>query len=511
MRIAAVDLGSNSFHLVIVDVRPDGTFTPLVREKAMLRLGDGVAREGRIPDDDAELALETLRRFRSLADAAGADEIVACATSAIREASNSAELVERAEREASIAIRVISGQEEARLIFGAVRASLLLHPAPAVCLDLGGGSLEVTVGDTAALAWATSVKLGVARLTTELVRDDPPTEADLRRLSGRIHDVLGPVAAEVARFAPQMLVGTSGTFCDLARVVAVRRSGSAPVSINQFAMTLTELEVLADEALPLPAGKRRRIPGLDAKRADQLPAGLTVAIESMRLLGFDTMTVGEWALREGIVLDAIDRHDPADWGDDPRAIRRSSVRDLAVRCGVDTDHAAHVARLATAVFDGTAAVHGLGGEHRELLEHAASLHDIGEHVDHDDHHKHSAYLVQHGRLRGFTPDEVAVLATLARFHRKGEPKTSFEPYKALDDDERSAATWLLACLQLADGIEHGHTRAVHDVRIDLAGDAVGVSLVATGDADLALWGARRKLALFERLVDRPVEVRVLTA
>src|SRR4051812_36282531 len=271
MRIAALDLGSNSFHLLVVDAHADGTFVPLVREKEMLRLGDVVSREGRISEAASERAVATVRRFRTLADGVAAEEIVACATSAIREADNGAELVDRIYDETGVSVDVISGRDEARLIFGAVRASVLLDPGPAICFDLGGGSLEVMVGDSAGLLWSTSVHLGVARLSAELVSSDPPSEDDLRRLAERLTATLAPVAGEVADLAPAMAIGSSGTLCDLARMVAARREGTAPVSVNNLCVTRDELLAVHEKLLSMPSEDRRRLPGLDPQRADLIP------------------------------------------------------------------------------------------------------------------------------------------------------------------------------------------------------------------------------------------------
>src|SRR5690606_7645771 len=155
-----------------------------------------------------------------------------------------------------------------------------------------------------------------------------------------------------------------------------------------------------------------------------IPAGSLFLTTAMELFGFEEMTISEWALREGIVLDVIGRHDPADWTDDPRAIRRASVHGLARRCQWPEEHSRHVARLALELFDATRELHGLTDDDREMLEFGALLHDIGEHVASQGHHKHGAYLVQHGQLRGFTPEDVQLLAALARWHRRGEPKAT---------------------------------------------------------------------------------------
>ncbi|MCA1843628.1 MAG: Ppx/GppA family phosphatase, partial [Actinobacteria bacterium] len=409
MRIAAIDLGTNSFHLLVVDAGPEGSFVPLVREKEMLRLGDDVAREGRISREGARRALATLRRFRALADGAGATRVVACATSAFREASNGRRLAATLAEETGIDARIIDGETEASLIYSAVRASVLMEKGPVLAFDLGGGSLEVMVGDGNALWWARSLPLGVARLTAELVRHDALTGGDQRRLRKRIVNLLEPVAGEIADLfeagvpgGPSLAVGSGGTFCDLARMVAYRRSGGIPVSVNQFAFSRLELLDLHEQLMAATAAERRRIPGLELRRADLVPAGAMLLATAMELFGFDELTVSEWALREGMVLDTIRTLQPVDVVPGGVVdIRRASVEALGRRCNWDEAHARHVAHLATQIFDGSHRLHRLNEADRELLRYAALLHDIGEHVSVMAQHKHTAYLIQHGRLRGF--------------------------------------------------------------------------------------------------------------
>ena len=499
-------MGTNSFHLLVVEAHPDGTFVPLVREKEMLRLGDSVGREGRIGERLMDQAVITLRRFSAMADGIGCDEVVACATSAIREADNGSELVDRILQETSIRPRVISGRDEARLIFAAVRASVLLDPAPALCFDLGGGSLEIMVGDRAGLLWSTSLKLGVARLTAELVDSDPLSEHDQRRLRYRLTALLAPVADVAADLGPKMAVGSSGTFCDLARMVAAARNGGAPVSVNQLCVNRQDFLAVHEEILACNAQDRLRISGLDARRVDLIPAGSMVLATAMELFGFDEFTVSEWALREGIVLEAIGHHDPADWTGDPRSLRRGSVLSLARRCGWDEAHGTQVAQLAGDLFDRTLPLHRLTDVDRELLEYAGLLHDIGEHVSTSSHHKHTAYLVEHGQLRGFDPEEVLALAALARYHRNAEPKQSHEPFRSLPPERQERVTKLAALLRLADGLDRGHQGAVEGIDVEIGADRVRVDVQASGDIDLELWGARRKRRLFERILERRVEI-----
>jgi exopolyphosphatase/guanosine-5'-triphosphate,3'-diphosphate pyrophosphatase len=508
VRIAALDLGSNSFHLLVADVHADGTFLPLIREKEMLRLGDAVARYGRVPEATADAAVATVRRFRKLADAAGVVESLACATSAIRTAANGDELVDRIESEAGIAVEVIDGLEEARLIFGAVRASVMLEPAPALCFDLGGGSVEIMVGDAAGMQWAASERLGVARLTNELVHSDPLSKTDRRALRDRITQALEPVAEKVATFEPKLVVGSSGTLEDIAHMVAARRDANVPVSLNQLTFTREEFLPLHRELTTVSAAERRRIVGLEARRIDLIPAGSTFLATAMDLFDFDEMTVSEWALREGMVLDAIGRHDPADWSDDPRSIRRGSVQSLARRCRWPEGHSTHVATLALQLFDGTASLHGMIPPDRELLEYAALLHDIGEHVSHDGHDHHAAYLVRHGGLRGFDPEEVRILTAIVRWHRRGDPKSSDETMIDLPADAQERVRRLTALLRVADGLDRGRHQVVSNLTVRCGPSLVIVGVDAPGDPELELWGARRKRDLFEKVFGRELELTV---
>jgi exopolyphosphatase/guanosine-5'-triphosphate,3'-diphosphate pyrophosphatase len=511
MRIAAIDLGTNSFHLLIVEARPDGSFVPLVREKEMLRLGGDVTRDGRISREAARRATQTLRRFRSLADNAGATQVVACATSAFREAANGLRLATAIHDETGISVRIIDGQEEAGLIYSAIRSSVLMARGPVLAFDLGGGSLEVMVGDGSDLWWATSLPLGVARLSAELVRNDPPSGGDRRRLRRRLVELLGPVAADVAtRYGaappegPALAVGSGGTFCDLARMLAYRRTGTMPVSVNQLTFRRHEFLELHQHLFESTAAERRRLPGLEPRRAELVPAGSMVLATAMELFGFDQFTVSEWALREGIVLDAIrrDRLYAEDGGD----IRRSSVVALARRCNWDEPHCRHVAHLAGELFDETRRLHRLGPRERELLESAALLHDIGEHVSVLAQHKHTSYLIQHGRLRGFSPEEVSALAALARYGGRGEPKSSHKPFGSLDGKTRERVVKLAALLRLAASLDRGRAQSVETVEVEQQGARLRLRVRSLANPELEVWAAQRQSGLFERAFGRRLEV-----
>jgi exopolyphosphatase/guanosine-5'-triphosphate,3'-diphosphate pyrophosphatase len=510
MKIAALDLGSNSFHLIVADAQADGSFRPLVTEKEMLLLGDDVVRHGgRISDELIERSVATVRRFRMLAESVGATELHAVATSALRSAENGDEVLTRFEDEVGISVDLISGAREAALIFGAIRHAVVLDPAPALCADLGGGSLELIVGDTHGPVWLSSLPLGVSRLSAHYITEDPVSKRDRRRLHDAVRKQLDPALAEAMEHAPGMLVGSSGTFTDIARMVAVRRTGSVPNAMNQFRFTKEEFGELASELFTLDRAARRKVDGLDSRRADLIHAGLVVCGALFDATGLHEMTISEWALREGVLLRAIQSHDAVDWSDDPRAIRRASVLTLAERCSWNAAHAQHVAKLAVSLFDQCASLHGLRLSNRYLLEYAALLHDIGEHVAVDGHHRHGAYLVMHGALRGFTPEEIQIMAAIVRWHRKGEPKDTDEIYGSLSVESLQRVRTCVAFLRVADGLDRSYQQAVASVAVHVSASAVDIVLhrASGADIELELWGARRKRDLLGRVFARDVHVR----
>ena len=344
------------------------------------------------------------------------------------------------------------------------------------------------VGDSGSLTWATSLPLGVARLTADHVHSDPISKSDRRALRDRIVEVLDPVVKEVSTFEPKLAVGSSGTLESLAEMVAARRVEDAPATLNQLSITRRELLALHKELLASKAADRLRMEGLDARRVDLIIAGSMVLATAMELFDLDQLTISEWALREGIVLDAVGRHEPDDWSDDPHAIRGNAVVGLARRCNWAEAHARQVATLALDLFDGTTELHGLHAADRELLEFAALLHDIGEHVASSGHHKHGAYLIRNGQLRGFAPDEIELLAAVVRWHRRGEPRVTDE-FPLLDADAIERVRTLAAILRVADGLDRSRNQAVYGLDTMVTPSLVLLRIRALEDPELEIWGA----------------------
>ena len=289
-------------------------------------------------------------------------------------------------------------------------------------------------------------------------------------------------------------------------MIAARRDETMPRTLHHLTFSRTELDALQADLVESTSAQRRKMAGLDAKRVDLIVAGVELMSLAMELFEVDELTVSEWALREGMVLDAIGRHDPADWSDDPFAIRRASVMALARRCSWPEEHSRHVAMLALELFDQLRELHGLTDEDRELLEYAALLHDIGEHVAHEGHDRHAAYLVTHGRLRGLTPAAITELTGLVRWHRRGDPKSNDDLVGALDGEQRDRVRRIVAILRVADGLDRGRKQVVTGVNVRVGPEMVLLHVRAQGDPELELWGARRKRDLFEKVFDRELEL-----
>jgi exopolyphosphatase / guanosine-5'-triphosphate,3'-diphosphate pyrophosphatase len=508
MRIAAIDIGTNSVHMIIVQVRPDGSFEVVDREKAMTRLGAG-GLDGRALTPSAMAAtLQALSRFRRLAESRQTDEIVAAATSATREAGNAGDFLAAVAAYTGIRARVISGPEEARLIHLAASYGTSLSGGTVV-IDIGGGSVEITCGTSGAPDLARSFKLGVIRLTERFVRSDPLDARDQRRLVRHIERQAGDYLQEIARRGFQQVIGTSGTMTSLG-VLALTGQGTAPGDIRNLRVPAKAFHKLRKQLVTLDLQERLALPGLDPRRADLAPASVVLVDTLLGALGATDVLLSDFALREGLVLDYIRRNARhiATIEQYPD-VRRRSVMELGDRLQYWTPHAHHVAHLATRLFDETRDTHGLGDREREWLEFGALLHDIGMHISYKAHHRHSYYLIRHGDLRGMSPEEIEVVAQVARYHRRGRPRKAHASFAELRPKIRRAVRVLAACVHLAEGLDRSHGQAIADLRLVRRGDDCALQVQTTGDAELEIWAAHRQVAPFERMLGCHVSFETL--
>jgi exopolyphosphatase / guanosine-5'-triphosphate,3'-diphosphate pyrophosphatase len=509
MRIAAIDIGTNSIHMIVVKVRPDLSFEVIDREKDMVRLGAGGLDGRNLTPAAMSAALQTLAKFRRLAESNKVDEIIATATSATREAENGGDFVAEVGRQTGIRIRVISGTEEARLIHLAAGYGVDVGGNTAVVIDIGGGSVEITVGTATHLNVGKSFKTGVIRLTERFVRTDPLSAHDERRLVKYLNREMGAHIEQIAQSGFDRVIGTSGTILSLGAVALTEEEGAPPQDLRNQRVPAKALRRLRKRLVAADIEERLHMPGLDPRRADLSVAGSVLLDTILRGLGAEDLTLCDLALREGLVLDYIHRNSARirkvqRYPD----VRRRSVVELGERCGYWSEHAQQVARLALSIFDQTRSVHGLGDREREWLEYAALLHDVGVHISYDRHHRHSYYLIKNGDLRGFDPREIEVIALVARYHRQATPKKSHEGYADLNNTLRGTVRVLSAIARLAEGLDRSHAQALAGIDLFPRGDDYLARLRANGDAELELWAAHRHVAPLERELALPIRFEV---
>ena len=511
MRIAAIDIGTNSVHMIVVRVRPDLSFEVIDREKAMVRLGAGGLDGKELTTEAMGAALQALSKFKRLAESHTVDKILAAATSATREARNGGEFLSRIEAETGIRPRVITGAEEARLIHLAAVYGVDVGGARAVVIDIGGGSTEITLGTATSVQAARSFKIGVIRLTERFVKSDPLSGRDEQKLTKHILSEIDRHCEQITSTGFDRVIGTSGTILSLGTVATSISEGAIPSELRNLRVGAKQIRRLRKEVVALSLAQRLTIPGLDPRRADLVVAGGVLLDTILRRLGADDITLCDLALREGLVLDYIRRNSKhiAHVDSIPDVRRRSSL-ELAERCNYYAEHAQQVVRLALAIFDQTRTVHGLTDREREWLEFAALLHDIGSLISYERHHRHSYYLIRNGDLRGFDPDEIEVVALVARYHRRGVPKRSHEEYSRLPSPLRKTVRTLASILRVAESLDRSHTQTIAGLDFrDRGADAL-LQIKTTGDAELEVWATNRHLQPFEALLGKPVRLEAAT-
>lgn len=492
MRIAAIDLGTNSVHMIVCRIRPDLSFEVIDSEKDMIRLGAGGLGGRTLLDSSMAVAMQTLSKFRRLAESHGVDEIIAAATSAVREATNGADFIAAVQRDVGIRVRVISGTEEARLIHQAAVYAVGVGAAPAVVIDIGGGSTEITLGTAARMQLGRSFKLGAIRLTEKFSKSDPLAGRDERRLVKHVRRDTGPFLRQVVKRGFQRVIGTSGTILALGTLAAGRHGASDTRNLRVSARSLHRLR---KELTERTMDERLKMPGMDPRRADLSVAGAVLLDTLIESLGAEEFTLCDFALREGLILEYIQKNQAhirkvERYPD----VRRRSVVELAERCNYLPEHAQQVARMAVALFDATKKEHGLGDREREWLEYGALLHDIGVHISYERHHKHSYYLIKNGDLRGFDPAEIEIIGLVARYHRQATPKKTHDGYDTLDRASRKTVRVLAALVRLAEGLDRSHGQAFSTLTVGRDAKGMAVRLRGTGDSELELWAALRHAA-----------------
>jgi exopolyphosphatase / guanosine-5'-triphosphate,3'-diphosphate pyrophosphatase len=488
-RIAAIDVGTNSIHMIVAEAQGQG-YRVIDKEKEMVQLGRGALERMPLTDAAMSAGVSTLRSMVEIARRHSVDDIVAVATSAIREAPNRKRFIAEVQRAAGIDLRVISGEEEADYIYRAVRSAVEFHGGTSLSIDIGGGSVELILGTSTEVFLTRSEPLGSLRVAQRFGLESAVGDRQIKKTRRAIRKMLKKSLARIASVPFDFTIGTSGTIVTLAELAG----GAKPVTSGLRWITRSRVRELIRELAPLTTSDRAKKFNLEEKRAGTIVGGAIVLDEVMRGLEIEHLRACDAALREGIVETMLDRL--RDHAPDPAGVRRTSVLELAERMHLDIAHAEHVAHLAVRIFDQLEDVHRLRTGERELLESAALLHEAGMHVSYQGHHKHSYYLISHAGLRGFTSDQVAIIANVARYYRKAPPHPDHQNYAQLSPAQQDVVRKLAAILRIAAALDRGRHAIVSDIDLDLGENVVSFGLALRGDADLEIEHARRKAKLF---------------
>jgi len=504
VRIAAIDIGSNSIRQIVADVSTAGSIRIIDEMKAAPRLGAGLSRTGRLSAGSMRYALEAVQRMTTLARQLGAVRIHVVATSAVREAENRRDFLDLVREETGLKVRLLTGEDEARLSFRSALAHFDLGVRRAVVMDIGGGSLELAMSADGLVERLESFPFGALRLTEEFLGERPKPK-QLRKLRATVRDGIRRVLP-VRDWRGAQLIGSGGTFTNLGAMHLAARGMPFDGRVHGTQVKREEIEHTLDMLLASSRTERAAIPGLNPGRADIILAGLAVAAEVMARIEAREVTVSGYGIREGLLLESA-RVSPAPA--DPGEARERSIRQFAERCHYEQPHAEQVQKLALQLFDAVGRRLGCEPADREILSDAALLHDVGYHIGHAKHHKHSFHLISHAELLGVSPEQKVLIAHVARYHRGAEPRRRHREYAQLDQETRRKICRLAAILRLADGLDRGHAGAVKQLKVRWLARAVRVMLFPHTKATslrLEVWGATRKSELLEKVCKRSIEL-----
>ncbi len=489
MKLAAIDIGTNSIHMIVVDVLQRRNFEIVDREKEMVKLGAGVFATNRLSDRAFDMGLETIQRYVQLADQLGVDEIITAATSAIREAQNGEAFLKQVFRRTKITPRMISGKEEARLIFLAVRNAIAIADESALVFDIGGGSTEVVLGNQDNIRLGTSLKLGVLRLLDMFADQGPMGDEARGVLEAHIRFLAQQTLAEAREIGFTQVIGTSGTIRTLGEAAYRASQDKSLRSVNAEVVQLSDLQTLTDQLIGLKPGKRAGIGGISEKRTDAIHLGGVLLLQLLEMAETKEITLCDASLREGLILDYLERHSQNVVTLPHQDLRHRKAAQLVYKYGSDWERNTHIAALAGQLFDQTQALHSFGDLERSVLEYAALLHDIGQYISFRGYHKNSRYILKRADPRGFTDEEMLLIGHVIRYHRKAHPTKKHKKFKRLSDQYQQIVRVLAGLLRIAIGLDRTKSQLVKTVSCQVEEQTLAIEVVGDGDLSLELWAA----------------------
>jgi exopolyphosphatase/guanosine-5'-triphosphate,3'-diphosphate pyrophosphatase len=501
-RIAVIDVGSNTWRLIVVEYVPRLSFRVVDEVSETVRLGEGMSESNVLRAAAMDRGSRAMQIYAGFCRASGITQIIAAGTSAVRDASNRDRFLARLKAESGIDVRVLTGREEAYYGYLAAVNSTTLEDG--FVLDLGGGSVQITQVDGRRMGESISLPFGAVRMTERFLKSDPVKARELDDLRDFLHDAFAKLKWFKAG-KKMTFIGEGGNVRLAGRLIQKRR-GYPLDTLHGYSFTAEQLKELRDELAARAIEERRKMPGMKVERADLSLAGVVVVAEAMRAGGFDELTISGQGIREGVFYERFLAGE-----DEPlfENVRQASVLNLAHIYRFQEKHADHIVHLTLSMFDQLPKDrNACGPAEREVLWAASMLHDIGVAVDYHDHHKHSAYLILNGGLPGYTHREIALIALLARYHRKGNPTPDeFAPLLEPGDDKRLLQ--LCALLRLAEQLDRSRDGVVRDVVLTTGGDWAQLELLARGDGGVAQWSIDRHRDIFEQAFGLKLEVALV--
>jgi len=510
-KIAAIDVGTNSFHLIIVSVDHRGILQVHYREKESVRLGCCAKDMKTLMPDAMERGVVALNRFALLANAEQA-EISAVATSAVREAENKDDFLKKVKKATGIDIEVISGAEEGRLIYlGAIHA-LPVENLKTLVIDIGGGSTETAIGYQGEIKYVHSEKIGAIRLTEGYFKNGIASPENVAACREFIKGVWSPTMKRLIETGFETVVGTSGTILNLAIMALSEKKEILPEEVNGLNVSRDDMLKIIEKVISIQTPEERKmLPGIDEYRADIIVGGALIIEHAIKSLNIQNILISSYALREGIVYNTIQKNEARIEHHQLSHLRYETIQNICKRYNVLMPHSEHVKNISLSIFDELQWIHGLSFVEREWLEAAALLHDVGFYISTDLHHKHSFYLISHCDMPGFTKDESEIIANIARYHRKSHPTNKHSNFKKLPNDKKKIVKVLGGILRIAEGIDRRQLMVIKDIKIQTIGKNITISLipeVKTGYPDIELWGADRRKTLLEEALGMTISFDV---
>ena len=483
-KVAAIDIGTNSTHLLVASVDTTlGTFSIDQAEKSTTRLGERDPDTGQLSDAAMQRGFDTLRRFCDLATSHSVEQIVTAATSAVREAPNGREFLQKIKDELGLEVDLVSGPEEARLIYLGVLSGMSFGDRPHLLLDIGGGSTELILADGRDARALTSTRVGAVRLQRDFVKDDPIPPQRRSFLKAFIQGSLEPAVDKVhRRIKPgetPVLVATSGTAMAIG-ALAASEDERPPLKLHGYRVSRQRLDRVVDRLVAMTPEQRRELSPINDRRAEIIVPGALILQTTMQMLGVDELVLSERALREGLIVDWMLRHGLLeDRFSFQSSIRQRTVIHQVQRFAVNQRRAERVAAHALTLYDSTQGVmHKDDGQGRELLWAAAMLHSCGQHINLSAYHKHSWYLIRHGELLGYSEAEHLMVAAIARYHRRSLPKKRHESWQALVTREnRRRVSEMSLLLRLAAALDRRPESVVAALRVKAIKGDLNLELV----------------------------------